>query len=405
MRLFFLLLVPTLLLTDLFWWRWADRRLRALPHGWIARVALAGFMVTLMGAMVALFVLGRMFALPDILTDKTLIAATYLWHILVAPALLLAMIAGGAMRMVRRIVRQRPTATVDDGPPEDSISPSRRQFLGAALAVTPPLLVGGAVMRSMAQLGSFRVRRFVIPVAGLPTGLDGLTIAQVADIHIGKFTSGRILNDIVEATNMLRADLVLLTGDLIDYSLADLPAGIDLVNRLDPRHGLAMCEGNHDLFQNRRAFDTRVKAAGIPLLIDEAMTVRVRGRTVQLLGMPWGEARTGGESIMDASMQRLAQLRDPEAFPILLAHHPHALDHAAKAGWPLTLSGHTHGGQLMMSENVGFGPMMYRYWSGYYRRDASHLVVSNGVGNWFPLRINAPAEIVHVTLRGAGYRM
>jgi hypothetical protein len=84
-----------------------------------------------------------------------------------------------------------------------------------------------------------------------------------------------------------------------------------------------------------------------------------------------------------------------------LAHHPHAFDAAAAAKIPLTLSGHTHGGQLMLSEQFGFGPAMFRYWSGLYRSGASQLVVSNGVGNWFPLRVNAPAEIIHITLRQA----
>ena len=65
---------------------------------------------------------------------------------------------------------------------------------------------------------------------------------------------------------------------------------------------------------------------------------------------------------------------------------------------PLTLSGHTHGGQLMLNERCGFGPALFRYWSGLYTRDDSKLIVSNGVGNWFPLRARAPAEIVHLTL-------
>ena len=71
-------------------------------------------------------------------------------------------------------------------------------------------------------------------------------------------------------------------------------------------------------------------------------------------------------------------------------------------GVDLTLSGHTHGGQLMLSSSVGFGPLLYRYWSGLYRKpepNEAALVVSNGAGNWFPLRTGAPAEIIDLTLR------
>jgi len=120
---------------------------------------------------------------------------------------------------------------------------------------------------------------------------------------------------------------------------------------------------------------------------------------VQLLGLRWGPRR--GDAAIDASMHELLQQRQPDAFPILMAHHPHAFDPAAAAGIPLTLSGHTHGGQLMLSKNLGCGPMMFRYWSGLYEKGDNKLIVANGVGNWFPLRINAPAEIAHITLHRA----
>ena len=145
-------------------------------------------------------------------------------------------------------------------------------------------------------------------------------------------------------------------------------------------------------------FVREVKASGIPLLVDEALSLRVRGTDVQLLGLNWYR----GDADIRAGLQRmLSRFRRRDEFPILLAHHPHAFDAAIAAGLPLTLSGHTHGGQIMLTDHIGAGPVLFRYWSGLYRRNGSSLVVSNGVGNWFPLRINAPAEIVHVTLERA----
>ena len=108
-----------------------------------------------------------------------------------------------------------------------------------------------------------------------------------------------------------------------------------------------------------------------------------------------GRTRCGNRSVSAALLRQ----RQADAFPILLEHHPHAFDAAAESGIPLTLYGHTHGGQLMLNEQLGFGPAMFRYWSGFYRRGTSQLIVSNGVGNWFPVRMNAPAEIVHLTLK------
>jgi hypothetical protein len=100
-------------------------------------------------------------------------------------------------------------------------------------------------------------------------------------------------------------------------------------------------------------------------------------------------------------MQYLRPQVDPDAFPILLAHHPHAFDAAADAGLPLTLSGHTHGGQIMLNERIGAGRLRFRYVSGLYQKPNSSLLVCNGIGNWFPLRVNAPAELLHITLRSS----
>jgi len=123
---------------------------------------------------------------------------------------------------------------------------------------------------------------------------------------------------------------------------------------------------------------------------------------VQLLGLSWTRIYgKGRDAAIATSDQRLLEQRVADAFPILMAHHPHAFDAAASAGLPLTLSGHTHGGQLMLNEQLGFGPALFRYWSGLYECGQSKLIVSNGVGNWFPLRLNAPAEILHLTLRTA----
>jgi predicted MPP superfamily phosphohydrolase len=259
----------------------------------------------------------------------------------------------------------------------------------------PPVAAGGAFFASLPGLHDFRLRKLAVAVPGLPRALDGLQIAHVSDLHYGKYTTPALVDRLVDMVNGLEADLVLMTGDLIDLSLADLPAALETVARLDRREGLFLCEGNHDLIDDGPEFERRVRAADVPLLLDEAATVRVRGERIQLVGARW----RGGDAGRKESMARCRGLRDPAAFPILLAHHPHMFDEAE--GFPVTLSGHTHGGQLMLTERLGAGPVMFRYWSGLYRRAGRSLVVSNGVGNWFPLRTHAPAEVVQVTLRRA----
>ena len=307
-----------------------------------------------------------------------LIAFSYLWNLIVAPASALAI---GAAVLLRRTV-------LPPSPPD----PSRRRLLAASAAFLPSLAAGATLGVALPRLGDFRVRRARVQVPLLPERLDGASIVHLSDIHYGKFTKSADIDRVVDAVNALDADLVVFTGDLVDLSLRDLPAALSALGRLQSRSGLFACEGNHDLIDDGRLFRRLVREAGVPLLLDEAKTVDVRGERVRIHGVTWARDQDERrETVLHAR-----DLRETDTFPILLAHHPHAFDEAD--GFPLVLSGHTHGGMLMWNERLGAGPILYRYWSGLYTRGGRSLFVSNGVGNWFPLRTEAPAEIVHLTL-------
>jgi predicted MPP superfamily phosphohydrolase len=279
---------------------------------------------------------------------------------------------------------------------------SRRDFIGACAAIVPPLCTFSITGIAMGQLDKFRVRRFTLSLPSLPKQLDGLTIAHVSDVHVGEWTHGPVLKKIVDSTNALRADLVVVTGDLINYELSDLSESINLLKQMHGRYGLYMVEGNHDLIVNGAEFEQRVKRSGLSLLVDESVVHEVRGYPVQFMGLRWLDCvGAPNDQVTSWQVRELVKQRQPGAFPIFLAHHPHAFDAAIENGLPLTLTGHTHGGQLMLDKNLGIGPALFRYWSGFYKRGESQLIVSNGVGNMFPIRINAPAELVHITLKCA----
>src|SRR5438874_3837442 len=386
-----------MLALDMFWWRILAR---ATNRKWV-RAFVTIFMIAQTIGLTWLLS-GRLFQTGwDRWLPKSATAAIFIWHF-IGPGLLslpgIALIPILLVQQMVRISRRRRH-------PEEQLADhrnhyTRREFLSVAAAVTPPLLTLSLTGVALSQLNRFRVRRFVVPIRDLPRDLDGTTIAHVSDMHVGRFTSGRVLREMVRVVNELRADLVLLTGDLINDALTTLDEGVDLVRAIDPRLGLYLIEGNHDLIENALEFERRVKASGIPFLLDESAIVSVRGVPVQLLGLSWTRRHGANhDAEISRSVPALLPQRQPDVFPILLAHHPHAFDAAAEAQMPLTLSGHTHGGQLMLNEQLGFGPALFRYWSGLYTRGESKLIVSNGVGNWFPLRINAPAEIIHITLR------
>jgi predicted MPP superfamily phosphohydrolase len=442
---FILTVITVLLLLDVLWAVLTDRFLRGARGSRWWRGANLAFIGMQMLILVWIFV-GRLLDLR-LAAPRPIVGATLIWHLIVLPVTAVLMgvpaiplaifraarslfpVLGGEGRGeeqgAREVERTLPPEVARPSPlpsppstgeredassrPTDASLPTvitRRSFLRTAAVMTPPVITTIATAASIPQLNQFRVRRLTLSLPALPASLDGMTIAHVSDTHVGRLTRGPILDAVVRTTNDLDADLVLFTGDLINDALADLDDAIDLVQRLAPRRGLAVCEGNHDLIEDRGEFERRTRDAGVPLLINETTTVRVRGEPVQLLGLRWGSGVPGasrsadrGDSAIGSSMDVLLRQLRADAFPILLAHHPHAFDPAAAAGIPLTLAGHTHGGQLMLTDTLGFGPAMFRYWSGEYRKGDNALVVSNGVGNWFPLRVNAPAEIIHLTLR------
>jgi hypothetical protein len=345
---------------------------------------------------------------------RGVLATVMVWHY-VGLALLLPLGAVWGYACVKRCLTliRRHELSCAVAAPEGEDSLSRREFLGAAASLAPPLFTIGLTSATLARLDNLRVRRFTLAIPTLPPALDGITLAHLTDLHLGRLTCGRMIREMVNKANALRPDLVFWTGDLIDYVLSDLSEGIALVKAVEARYGAWMVEGNHDLADDEGEFRRRVKEAGLPLLLDQSGVTNVRGYPVQVFGLHWisGADPFGLPNRSRPTQQRdhfttlqvrqVLRQRQPDAFPILLCHHPHAFDAAIKADLPLTLAGHTHGGQLMLDRAHGLGPTMFRYWSGLYRRGRSQLVVSNGIGTWLPFRINAPAEIVHITLRCA----
>jgi predicted MPP superfamily phosphohydrolase len=420
-------------LASLVWWWAADRRLRRIGARRFWRLLLAAFVLGLTAYAVLLGVMSFWWAVPRFVPIPWAVAS-YLWHTAVLPGFLglylVIITLGWARRGLRARRRARPgdeSVSTPEAPEasEDeptSPRPSRRQVLGAAAVALPPLATLGVAAWGSAEQGRFGVRIVDLRLPTLPPDLDGLTIAHVSDLHLGKFTPKSTARRVADAVNAMGADFVAFTGDLIDVGdWSQFAPGVEFLRSLTPRHGLLMIEGNHDVMNDAHTFEDAARGAGLPLMLDEATTFRVPGKAtaVQFLGLTWGAwvwgrdvGRTGvdadrqfrefSDDAAAASVQRVLTLRDPAAFPIVLAHHPHAFDASAAVGLPLTLSGHTHGGQIMLTDHLGGGPIRFRYWTGLYRKAKSQLYISNGIGNWYPLRVNAPAEITHLTLRSGG---
>lgn len=248
-----------------------------------------------------------------------------------------------------------------------------------------------------------RLTRVDVPLAGLPPGLDGLTIAQLSDLHVQPGFPARHLRPAIELANAQRPDLIALTGDYINDHAGDkleyMAACVGELTRLQARQSAFAVFGNHD-FPDWRADPPDPpralwEAAGITPLFDEAVPLFHGGATLWIAGLRSSLVRpTWPENIL-----RRLPASDP---CLLLWHEPDRAPESARAGATLQLSGHTHGGQIRLP---GGGPLVLppqgrRYPAGLFRVGAMALYVTRGVGMLPPLvRLNCPPEVTLLTLR------
>ncbi len=294
----------------------------------------------------------------------------------------------------------------------------------AALTRTPLWLSRGRLRHAKA-IRHYRTTELEIGLPGLHSGLEGLRIVHLSDPHVGDLVPVEHLAEVVDAANALKGDLVAVTGDLIDLSHDVLDGVIEAVGRLRAPLGVHFVAGNHDYLQDRDGFIQRFREAGLGLLLNQRLNVQVGGALLTVAGIdyaarrsvlsqhvnqalrsrPIGRSNRSGAADSDARGPRRSQRSDRSDATILLSHHPNAFDAAAKLGVDLTLAGHTHGGQVVMSDkrgkkgSIGLASLAHRYPKGHFQKGDAHLYVTSGIGSWFPLRVKCPPEIAVVTLR------
>lgn len=410
----FRLVVLAITCFNIVWWSVADRRLaRHVRSDFLARIlriAIAFLAIGLLAPVVYIVIAGQ---IPLFLNSPTWYAQAFtFWHISLAVAL--PIVAGLRLAFIsmNAIVRRiRSKSRVEDVAPT-AISPvvegdvSRRALLRTAFASVPVMALSAGTLASRWQENHFEVNRHQLPAPWLPERLRGLTITQVSDLHVGRLYRPYMLSRLVDEVARLNSDIVVVTGDIVDNSNDVLPPAVEALAQLPHRHGIFLCIGNHDEFDDRDRFIRYVQPR-LPLLLNERRTLSIGGEKLTMAGISFAygqkdeRRRAGDFSNVLRTFQDYDRSR--EGPPIVLAHHPHAWDVLRDYDVPLTLSGHTHGGQVMltppgMRPAIGLGNLLFKYMSGWYGTDTSKLFVNRGVGNWFPVRVNAPAEIVQIQL-------
>jgi predicted MPP superfamily phosphohydrolase len=307
--------------------------------------------------------------------------------------------------------------------------PSRRYFFrtASALAGATPFL--SAVYGFAAERLNYQVRRIEISMSNLPPALEGMTIAQISDIHLSGYMTRRDVHRAVDMANELGADLAVVTGDFITGSSDPIADCIEEVSRLRAPLGVWGCNGNHEIYAGFEDTAQELFAqAGMKLLREENAELTFRGAQFNLIGVDYQPERNknGHRKQVLANLDRLIRRDIPN---ILLSHNPNTFNRAAELGIELSLAGHTHGGQVqveILDHRLSPARFISNYVAGLYQRPllapagevlgrpgpvnpalilqspASMLYVNRGLGTvGAPVRLGVPPEISLLVLRRA----
>lgn len=273
------------------------------------------------------------------------------------------------------------------GAPPD---PERRQWLQRVIGGAVAVMAGGLSAVSLREgLRAATVTDVNLPVAKLPQALDGFTIVQLTDLHVGPTIGKEWLEDVVARTNALEPDLVAITGDLVDGSVHHLRDAVSPLTRLKSKHGVFFVTGNHEYYSGVEEWLAELTRIGVRCLRNEHVTVA--GGELVVAGI---DDQTSRESDLDKALSS----RDKTRACVLLAHQPKAIHGAARHGVDVQLSGHTHGGQIWPWNYLV--RLQQPYVAGHVVHEGTHLYVSRGTGYWGPpMRLGTIAEIAKITLR------
>jgi len=265
----------------------------------------------------------------------------------------------------------------------------------------PPLIVSGSTLAAVATRDRLNIYTKDLPVIDLPDDLNGLTITQLSDLHVGTLMGRERIENIISEANSLNSDIIVVTGDILDRDIRYMPDLLETLGELKAPMGVYLCLGNHDKIYDANRWIEEVRGAELNLLLNQSTIINTGGTPLKMMGIDF----TNNDSENFAFIQEAEEYSNARnAFRILLAHHPHAFDAAAAMGISVTIAGHTHGGQLVLKDPWGneiFNPgnALFRYVKGIYRSPRGRtLFVHAGSGDWFPLRMGVPCEIVQLRL-------
>jgi uncharacterized protein len=280
-------------------------------------------------------------------------------------------------------------------------SPGRRRLLEqTATAFCAAPFVAGAYGLFYGRL-NLEVRHQRIRLARLPKAFEGFRIVQLSDLHVSAFMTADEIRRYAAIANGLKPDLVALTGDFLTWDATVQGAVVEALSGLNAPFGVFGCLGNHEWLTETEDSITRLfSAQGTRILRGERVAIDSAGSKLNLLGVDYqslaGRMEAPGHEAQEY-LSGVERLLIPDTVNILLSHNPNTFDRAAHLGIDLSLSGHTHGGQVAVEFkhcSLAAARLLTPYIRGWFQKGDAQLYVNRGIGTiTFPIRIGARPEI------------
>ena len=313
-----------------------------------------------------------------------------MWTGLVAMGAFSTLLVLTLLRDVALLALLVVAATTNFAPPAATVA--RDSALAVAALTAFVTLLGYRNARRIA-----RVRHVDVPISALPTALHGFTIVQITDLHVGPTIGRAFVEGVVDAVNALDADVVAITGDLVDGSVRQLSAHVAPLSRLASRHGTLLVTGNHEYYSGVRAWVAELRRLGLTVLENEHVVIERDDAALVIGGVTDFAAHHFDPAHRSDPHAAIDGAPADAALRVLLAHQPRSAIAAASAGFDLQLSGHTHGGQFLPWN--WFVRFQQPFTAGLHRLGKLWIYTSRGTGYWGPpKRFGAPSEITRLRL-------
>jgi predicted MPP superfamily phosphohydrolase len=267
----------------------------------------------------------------------------------------------------------------------------RRALLKGLVGVGLGTVTGGAAHGFLYERHHLELTRKAFPVAGLPEALRGLRLGVMTDVHRSQTVSHEIVTAAVDMLMAERPDLIVLGGDYVSWrDQRYVHPAADALERLSAPHGVIAILGNHD---DEREMPAALAAKGFTVLKDARTRLTIRGEVMDFAGLRYWTYKV-------AEIAHVMRGALPHA--ILLAHTPKRLFEAQQLAVPGVISGHTHGGQIVLPAIGAIAAREFPVIAGVEQRQGTTIFVSRGVGTvYVPVRINCPPEVAVLTLEPA----